>query len=166
MIKSTKIIASGAALAAVGIVCVSVAVSNLNSSALDTVDDMSYQAFKDVEIPQGRYMFNGDSDSEYWIDVTPETITVCGPDIEGEVYKNFKEETPDQSEEILRETAKNSVQEFLQPNEYRSVQADGVDFVNVFVDWVEEDGLISGYGFWYEDDVINWGIMGDFVLES
>lgn len=156
---------AGTLVVAGGIVFTSVAVGRANASALtdEAATEETAKAFVDVEIPEGRYFLNGNADSEYWINVTPDTIDVCGPDIEGEVYNALKAENPDESDDTLRRTASNYVQEYLEPNPYRAVILDGCDTVNVAIKWEEEDGLISGYGFEYSDNVISW-MTGDFVL--
>ncbi len=165
--KFVKITAAcvGAAAVAAGIVGISVTVSRANSSALtdNAADDSA--AFFDVAIPEGRYYFNGDTASEYWIDVSDDIINLCGPDIEGELYETMKEDGISETEEVVREAAHNSVEQYLQPNEYRAVKLNGMDDIAVFIEWGEDDGCISGYGYTYtEDNTLNWSGMGDFIL--
>lgn len=172
MTKSTNILkiaasCAGTVVVAAGIIGVSIAVSRANASTMTADTEETEAAFQDVAIPEGRYFFNGDSESEYWIDVGDGVINLNGPDIEGEAYKTLKEQEPYMDDDQLHNCARNSVEEYLHPNEYRAVKLDGVDnVVAVMIDWNVVDGLIGGYGYdYYESSKsINWAMMGDFYL--
>lgn len=167
--KFTKIALAcvGALAVTGGIVGVSLAVSSANSAALENNEDKIEElSFHDVAIPEGRYYLDGDAESEYWIDVDDNIINVSGPDLEGLCYDWLNDEYSDDEEESHRNAARNSVKDYLHPNEYRAVMMNGVDSICVFINWDECDGYIAGNGFSYNDNTINLAFAGDFVLDG
>ena len=170
-----KIAAScaGALVVAGGIIAASVAVSRANAAVLtdETVGTAEATAeetaaFCDIDIPAGRYYRDGDVDSEYWIDVTEDKqLELVGPDIEGEMFKHFKEDMPEESDEAIQEIVDASIEPFLEPKDFRAVQVYGLDQANILIDWVQEGNGISGYGYEYPaENTIYAEFFGTFTL--
>lgn len=135
---------------------------------------------EEVEVKSGKYYFNGDVNSGLWIEVTPETISLKGDDIETPMreaitamYKEDKPELVELNEEVMQSNLDKANLLYCEEKPYYAHVVNlqnwrcviNVDRFNKPVE-NREDLLNSATGFLYNDttNTIELGLFGDFTL--
>lgn len=134
-------------------------------------------AFEEVEVKSGCYYLNGAADSDLWIEVTSETISLKGDDVDSLIREKIAETYAEDMEGISEEAMQDWVDRELLlycaekpylahvvnlPSERCIIK---VDRHNRPVE-NREDLLNTNAGFGYDDttDTINLPLFGDFTL--
>lgn len=146
----------------------------INRANVATADEL---AFEEVEVKSGNYYLNGDVDSGLWIEVTPETISLKGDDIDKSLREGttalYKVEIDELDEEFMQEEVDKRKLLYCEEKPYfahivnlsKSRCMICVDRENRPVE-NREDLLNTNAGFPYDDttDTIHLALFGDFTL--
>lgn len=144
----------------------------MNRATVATADE---SAFEEVEVKSGNYYLNGDVDSDLWIVVTPDTISLKGDDIEASLRKAAEELLVSQgaSEQDIQDYMDALKLLYCEEKPYfaRVINVNSarceikVDRYNRPVE-NREDLLNTNASFLYEDttDTIYFQVFGDFTL--
>lgn len=158
-----------AAILGVGVGLTAVVTNRANVATADA------PAFEEVEVKSGNYYLHGDVDSDLWIVVTPDTISLKGDDIEASLRKAAEELLVPQgaSEQDIQDYMDTLRLLYCEEKPYfaRVVNVNSarceikVDRHNRPVE-NREDLLYTNASFLYEDtaDTIYLDVFGDFTL--
>ncbi|MBQ8193934.1 MAG: hypothetical protein IJZ47_01080 [Oscillospiraceae bacterium] len=150
---------------AIGAVCVvgltAAAVIVLKGNASDA-QQLAEDKEIHVDIPVGTYYYEGDTTSDFRIEVTEDkTIQLLNISFD-EVAQHFKSDDPSLTDEDIAEIIENYGPEYKTPTEYTAIYFPDLDYTGILVSWSGE----SGYGYEYAaENTISWGsVDGDFIL--
>lgn len=132
---------------------------------------------EEVEVKSGNYYLNGDVDSDLWIVVTSETISLKGNDIDTSMREGvalmYEKDVDELDEEFMQEQVDKFKLLFCEEKPYFAYVVNTSNWrcvihVDRFNEPVEkrEDLQYTNAGFLYEDttDTINLALFGDFTL--
>lgn len=150
-----------------------IAAMTLGKANVATADNPGVE---EVEVKTGNYFFNGDVNSGLWIEITPETFSLKGDDIDASLRKAiaalYEVEEDDLSEEFMQAFIDKSKILYCEEKPYYATVMNGKSRCDISVDRFNnpvenrEDLLYSNAGFGYQDttDTINLSLFGDFIL--
>lgn len=146
----------------------------MNRANVATADDA---VDEEVEVKSGNYYLNGDVDSGLWIEVTPETISLKGDDVDSmmraAIAEDYAGETEDVVEEVIQDQLEKDKLLYCEEKPYYAYVVNltrtrciiKVDRNNRPVE-NREDLRNTNAGFSYNDttDTIHLSLFGDFTL--
>lgn len=117
-----------------------------------------------VEIPVGRYYYNGDVSSDFYIEVfEDETIQIVNLPFDV-IAENERVLSPELTDEDIQEIIDNISPEYFTPTKYEAIYFPDIDYTGILIFWNGSTG--SGYRY-ADENVISWGMIdGHFVLSE
>ncbi len=150
---------------AIGTVCVvgltAAAVIVLKGNASDA-QQLAEDKEIHVDIPVGTYYYEGDTTSDFRIEVTEDkTIQLLNISFD-EVAQHFKSSDPSLTDDDITEIIDNFGAEYISPTEFVAVHFPEINYTGILVVWNGE----TGHGYEYAaENTISWGAVdGDFIL--
>ena len=117
-----------------------------------------------VEIPVGKYYYNGDVSSDFYIEVfEDETIQIVNLPFDV-IAENERVLSPELTDEDIQEIIDNISPEYFTPTKYEAIYFPDIDYTGILIFWNGSTG--SGYRY-ADENVISWGMIdGHFVLSE